>query len=199
MEKRRNSRLHHNNPGTLTNPGSDNMKKRIAIDMDDVLADTHAKFVRLYLNGEAPKHTLDELKEKTFNELLEASDHKALFKQVYEPGFFRDIPVMEGAQDVLVRLQEKYDVFVASAAMEFPNSLREKYDWLAENFPTVHWKNIILMGDKSVLNTDYLIDDMPYNLATFRGEGILFHGLHNRHETAYRRVKSWQDVADYLL
>ena len=175
------------------------MKKRIAIDMDDVMADTHAKFVQLYLNGEAPRLTLEELQEKTFNELLEEKEYKSLFKQVYEPGFFRDIPVMEGAQDVVARLYGQYDVFVASAAMEFPNSLREKHDWLNEHFPFISWKRYIFMGDKSVLNTEYLIDDMPYNLATFQGEGLLFDGVHNRHETAYRRVKSWQDVADYLL
>ncbi len=175
------------------------MKKRIAIDMDDVMADTHAKFVQLYLNGETPRYTLEELQEKTFNELLEEREHKALFKKVYEPGFFRDIPVMEGAQDVIARLHEQYDVFVATAAMEFPNSLREKHDWLGQHFPFIPWRHYIFMGDKSVLNTDYLIDDMPYNLATFQGEGLLFDGLHNRQETAYRRVKSWQDIADYLL
>lgn len=175
------------------------MKLRIAIDMDDVMADTHAKFVQLYLNGELPRFTLEELNEKTFNELLDEDEYKVLSQHVFEPGFFRDIAVMDGAQDVIVRLQEKYDVYVATAAMEFPTSFVDKYDWLAEHFPSIHWKNIIFMGDKSVLNTDYLIDDMPYNLATFKGEGLLFNALHNRDEARFKRVNSWQAVADYLL
>lgn len=175
------------------------MKQRIAIDMDDVMADTHAKFVQLYLNGATARHTLEELKEKTFPELLEEPEHQALFQRAHEPGFFVDISVIDGAQDVVARLHEKYDVFVATAAMEFPNSFNEKYDWLGTHFPFIPWRNYIFMGDKSVLNTSYLIDDMPYNLATFQGEGLLFNALHNRHETAYRRVNNWQDVADYLL
>ncbi|RYF63357.1 MAG: 5'(3')-deoxyribonucleotidase, partial [Cytophagaceae bacterium] len=90
-------------------------------------------------------------------------------------------------------------VYVATAAMEFPNSFREKYDWLASYFPTIHWKNIIFLGDKSILGAEYLIDDMPYNLHTFSGKGLLFDALHNRDETAFERVMNWTDVTNLLL
>ncbi|WP_097124954.1 5' nucleotidase, NT5C type [Spirosoma fluviale] len=175
------------------------MKKRIAIDMDDVMADTHAKFIKLYLEGEMPRYTLEELKEKSFHELFDEHEYKAISERVYEPGFFRDIPVMEGAKEVISALMEKYDVFVASAAQEFPNSLREKWDWLQEHFPGISWHNYIFLGDKSVLNTDYLIDDLPRNLRTFQGEGLLFDALHNREDTEFKRVKTWQNIADHLL
>ncbi|RYC70433.1 MULTISPECIES: 5' nucleotidase, NT5C type [Spirosoma] len=175
------------------------MKQRIAIDMDDVMADTHSKFIQLYLAGEMPRYTLEELKEKSFHELFDEDEYRALSQRVYEPGFFSDIPVMEGAQDVIADLMTKYDVFIASAAQEFPNSLREKWDWLQTHFPAISWRNYIFMGDKSVLNTDYLIDDLPRNLRTFQGEGLLFDALHNREDTQFRRMKSWQDIADMLL
>lgn len=175
------------------------MKQRIAIDMDDVMADTYGKFAELYLRGEAPRYTLEELREKSFHELLDEGEFKTLMQNVYEPGFFADIPVMEGAQDTIARLMEKYEVFVATAAMEFPNSLREKYDWLARYFPYIHWRNIIFMGDKSILGAEYLIDDLPRNIETFAGQGLLFTAPHNRDETAYKRVNNWQEVADLLL
>ncbi|GAA4450355.1 5'-3'-deoxyribonucleotidase [Nibrella saemangeumensis] len=175
------------------------MKQRIALDMDDVLADTNRKFIDIYLNGEAPRFTIEELKEKSFHELLDEQEFRTLFRNVYEPGFFRDIQIMEGAQDVVNRLMEKYEVYIATAAMEFPNSFVDKYEWLAEHFPAIHWRNIIFLGDKSVLNTDYLIDDLPRNLRTFTGQGLLFTALHNRDETEYKRVNSWQEVADLLL
>lgn len=175
------------------------MKKRIAIDMDDVMADTHAKFVRLYLEGEMPRYTLEELKEKSFHELFDDYEYEAISKRVYEPGFFRDIPVMEGAQDVIGALMKKYEIFIASAAQEFPDSLRDKWDWLQEHFPAISWRNYIFMGDKSVLNTAYLIDDMPRNLRTFQGKGLLFDALHNRNDKHFKRVKSWEEVAKILL
>ncbi len=175
------------------------MKQRIAIDMDDVMADTYGKFADLYLNGKAPRYTMEELREKSFHELLDETEFRLLFKNVYAPGFFSDIAVMEGAQETIARLMERYDVFVATAAMEFPNSLREKYDWLARHFPDIHWRNIIFLGDKSILGADYLIDDLPRNLKTFSGQGLLFSAPHNRDETDYQRVNTWQEVGERLL
>lgn len=164
-----------------------------------MLANTHAKLVDLYLASDAPRYELAELQEKSFQELLEDHERTAIFSQIHKPRFFADIPVMTGAQEAIVQLQERYDVFVATAAMEFPNSFRDKYDWLAEHFPTIHWKNVIFLGDKSILGADYLIDDMPYNLHTFSGKGLLFDALHNRDETSYERVRSWADVTTLLL
>lgn len=175
------------------------MKQRIAIDMDDVMADTHAKFIQLYLAGEMPRYSLDELRAKSFHELFDEDEYRAISQQVFEPGFFRDIPVMDGAQDVIADLMTKYDIFVATAAQEFPNSLREKWDWLQEHFPAISWRNYVFMGDKSILNTAYLIDDMPRNLRTFQGQGLLFDALHNREDQEFQRVYSWQDVAKVLL
>ena len=175
------------------------MKQRIAIDMDDVMADTHAKFIQLYLAGETPRYTLEELKEKSFHELFDEHEYKSLSRQVHEPGFFRDIPVMEGAQEVIADLMTRYEIYIATAAQEFPNSLREKWDWLQEHFPAISWRNYVFMGDKSILNTAYLIDDMPRNLRTFQGKGLLFDALHNRDDQEFQRVKSWQEIAKVLL
>ena len=175
------------------------MKQTICINQDDVLADTHAKLVQLYLKSDAPRYELAELREKSFQELFHEEERNAVYRQIHEPGFFTDIPVMPGAPEAIVQLQERYDVYVATAAMEFPNSLREKYNWLTDHFPTIHWRNYIFLGDKSVLGSDYLIDDMPYNLQTFKGKGLLFDALHNRHETAYTRVRNWAAVLALLL
>ncbi|MBO0936153.1 5'(3')-deoxyribonucleotidase [Fibrella sp. HMF5335] len=175
------------------------MKQTICIDQDDVLADTHAKLVKLYLQSDAPRYELAELQEKSFQELFHEEERNAVYRQIHEPGFFADIPVMPGAQEAIVHLQERYNVFVATAAMEFPNSFRDKYDWLAEHFPTIHWKNYIFLGDKSILGANFLIDDMPYNLHTFTGKGLLFDALHNRDETAYTRVRNWTEVLGLLL
>ena len=63
------------------------MKQRIAIDMDDVMADTHAKFIRLYLEGEMPRYTLEELREKSFHELFDEDEYRVISQRVHEPGF----------------------------------------------------------------------------------------------------------------
>ena len=51
------------------------------------------------------------------------------------PGFFRNLPVMPDSIEVLGELNKVYEVFIVSAATEFPNSLKDKLDWLLQHFP----------------------------------------------------------------
>lgn len=175
------------------------MKPRIAIDMDDVLADTVGKFIDIYRRDFDTEALPDVFREKSFHELLEKDVSQKLSDYVHEPGFFADIAVMPGAQEITRELAEKYDLFVTSAAMEFRNSLSEKYDWLDQHFPHIHWKNRVFCGDKSILRADVMIDDMPYNLVSFQGKGLLFDAPHNRDNALFQRVLSWEEIAKVLL
>ncbi|UPL51170.1 hypothetical protein MWH26_02940 [Hymenobacter sublimis] len=96
-------------------------------------------------------------------------------------------------------INQRYELFIASAAMEFPNFFLDKYEWLRRHFPFVPWRNVVFCGDKSILNADYLIDDNAFNFDNFRGEGILFDAPHNAHETRHRRVHNWQEVGELFL
>lgn len=39
------------------------------------------------------------------------------------------------AQEVVEKLNEHYDVYIATAAMDVPTSFHDKYEWLLEYFP----------------------------------------------------------------
>lgn len=101
---------------------------------------------------------------------------------------------MPGAIEAIQKLMINFDVYIVSAAMEFPLSLYEKHQWLTEHFPFISWKNIIFCGDKSVINTDYLIDDHPKNLDSCKGKAIMFTAGHNRNHTQYTRVNNWPEA-----
>jgi 5'-nucleotidase len=170
-------------------------RPRIALDMDEVVADCVPKFLDAY--------------EREFGKRLEQEDYWG--KKVYDipgaahirdvlraKGFFRDLPVMPHAREVVRELWEDYDIFFTTAAMEFRNSLEDKYDWLLDHFPFIPWKNFVFCGDKSILRADYMIDDHPRNLRAFRGHGILYTASHNLQETAFPRVNNWLEVRDYF-
>lgn len=106
---------------------------------------------------------------------------------------------MKDSQSVLKELSQKYEVYIASAAMEHPKSLIEKYHWIDEHFPFIHWKKRILCGDKHILSGDILIDDRIFNLETFRGRPMMFTSPHNINEAGFERVNSWLEVAEKLL
>lgn len=173
-------------------------KIRIAIDMDEVIADTIDKFIELYKREHDTVIRLDEMDGKEFNELLPEEIKQTLKHYIHQPGFFRDIEVMPGSREVVKELCYKYDVYIVSAAMEFPNSLIDKYNWLAEHFPFISWKNIIFCGNK-IVNTQIMIDDRIRNFAGFNGRALLYSSPHNHFVTGYERVNTWAEVAEKLL
>lgn len=167
--------------------------------MDEVLADSIARFQEWYGRDFQLELTLETLRGKHPADAVAPEHQPALRAYPNAPGFFRDLPVIQDSQRVLQHLAQRYDIFIATAAMEFPNSFLDKYQWLQRHFAFIPWANYVFCGDKSIINADYLIDDNAYNFDNFRGEGLLFHAPHNAHETRYRRVHNWQEVAEILL
>ena len=175
------------------------MKQRIAIDMDEVIADPLARFFEWYQRDHGTLLTRELLTGKHPHEAVH-NDHRELLRQYpYQPTFFKDLPVMPDSQAVVRQLTQRYEVFIASAAMQFKHSLLDKHEWLAEHFPFLPWQNIVFCGDKSIINADFLIDDNAFNFDNFRGEGILFDAPHNAAEQRYRRVHSWNEIAGIFL
>ncbi len=175
-----------------------NQPKRltIAVDMDGVLADTETHFIQYY-----EKETGEMVDRKTMlgvPENLAFPDKSAVQRYVRMPGFFRTLPLIPGGVNAIRSLMENYDVYIASAAMEFPLSLYEKKLWLEEHFPFISWRNIIFCGDKSIIKTDYLIDDHLKNLDYFSGTPLLFTASHNVHIDRHHRMNNWEEIMGYF-
>jgi 5'-nucleotidase len=172
-------------------------KKRIAIDMDDVMADVTSHFLHWYENKTGHRLPQEKLVGVPVSQAF--PDPEMAWEFLFTPGFFRTIPVMKDSQEVIARLNEEYEVFIVSAAMEFPQSLTEKHDWLQEHFPFISWQQMVLCGSKAVIKADYMIDDHLKNLDYFDGEKILFSAPHNLLIEGYTRVNSWKEVEAMLL
>lgn len=162
--------------------------------MDGVMADVEAQFLNWYERDYGVRIPREELKGEC--EADGFPDKQAVRRFATTPGFFRSIPVMPGAIEAVRELMEHFDVFVVSAAMEFPLSLAEKHAWLQEHFPFISWRNIIFCGDKSIIDTDYMIDDHCKNLDFCKGKAIMFHAFYNTRYHHHPRVKNWKEVLD---
>ena len=170
-------------------------RSTIAIDMDEVVADVIPKFTDLYEQHFGVRPTPESYHGR---KLYEHEDAQFLRDALHEPGFFRDLPVMDNAVEVVRELYQHYDIYFVSAAMEFPHSFRDKYDWLDEHFAFIPWKNWVFCGKKNIIGTDYLIDDHVRNLQTFRGTGLLYTASHNVHNRDYQRVDDWLAIRQYF-
>jgi 5'-nucleotidase len=173
--------------------------KRIAIDMDEVMADTVGHCLNLYKSDFDITLDPEQLHGRRLWDVI-ASEHWDHVRDYFQrEEFFAGISLMPGSQDVLRELTKEYEVFVATAAMEVPCSFSAKFEWLQRHFPFIPTSHIVFCGDKSIIAADYLIDDNVRQLSNFGGEGIIFTAPHNVDETRFRRVSSWEDVRALFL
>lgn len=172
----------------------ENKRLRIAIDMDETIADSLKEHVRRYNVEFAEMISTDDLHGKHLEEFAPFDRREAVRRAVRDESFFDCLDVIDGAKQVIEELSRKHEVFIVSAAMEIPESLAAKHRWLRRHFPFVPETNVVFCGNKGIIDADYLIDDEARHFVGFPGTGILFSAPHNLSETEHRRVANWRDV-----
>jgi 5'(3')-deoxyribonucleotidase len=173
--------------------------KRIAIDMDEVMADTMAHFLEKYNENFGLGLKTEHFQGRHVFEVIDDEHKLAAHDYFQQETFFATIPVMPGSAEVVKALTGRYEVFITTAAMDVPCSFTPKFDWLQRNFPFIPTSNIVFCGDKSIISADYLIDDNIRQLSKFGGKGIVYTAPHNVNETRFRRVNNWVDVSAMFL
>lgn len=173
--------------------------KRICVDMDEVMADAVAEHLLRYNRDYEEQLTVADLEGKWLWQVVSSDRHNALEAYLRSEDFFENLSVMPDAQRVMQRLQQNYEVFIATAAMEIPTSFAQKYRWLEKHFPFIAPSHIVYCGDKGILRADYLIDDNPRQLQRFEGTGLLYSSPHNAKVKGFKRVKNWLEVEQYFL
>jgi 5'(3')-deoxyribonucleotidase len=141
------------------------MKRIIFLDMDGVLADFDAAIV----------NHIDDPPE------------------MFVPGFFRNLAVMDGAKEAVKALlaNKKLEIYVGTKmTSKVPTCATEKMLWIAEHFPALK-KNMTLICDKKLLRGDVLVDD------DLRRWGHKFHGQFIHFDRRNPR-KAWAAVVKEL-
>jgi 5'-nucleotidase len=173
----------------------DRYKKQLLVDMDGVLADIYAQYIRY--------ETAESGRTQKVEDLYGIPEDKAFVnceKYVRMRGFFRHAPVIRGSVEGLKYLNDQYRVFVVSSATEYPQSLEEKFDWLTEHFPFISWKQMIFCGSKAPIKGDIMVDDHLKNLDLFEGKTILFTQPHNFKAASPKHIRAhnWEDLLHML-
>lgn len=172
-------------------------RPRIAIDMDEVMADALGEHLRRYNAAYGARFTIADVQGRHLEDCVPAA-HRAAAEAMFDASFFEDLAVLPDCQAVVRELADRYQVFIVTAAMDVPCSFDAKYRWLRRHFPFIPPSHIVFCGDKSIVDADYLIDDRPRHFARFKGTPLLFSAPHNAAESRYARVASWQDVREYF-
>jgi 5'(3')-deoxyribonucleotidase len=171
---------------------------RIAVDMDEVIADTYGTMLTWLTEHYGSRWSADVLHGRQIFDIVDLDVAEALRTAMHDGAFFADLPVIDGSQAALSAIAARCELFVTSAAMEFPNSLGPKFLWLRRHFPFVDPLNIVFCGDKSIIAADCLIDDNARHFARFGGQGVVFSSPHNAGVTGYPRIRHWNEALAVL-
>jgi 5'(3')-deoxyribonucleotidase len=174
-------------------------KKRVLVDMDEVIADPMGAMIEWYNDRYKAEIDFKMAIGGSWLRIFPTEHHELVTQRLLSPGFFRHLPVMENSVDVLREINKQYELYIVSAAMEFPNSLKDKLEWLLEHFSFLSWRQLILCGDKKPVHGDFMIDDHIKNLKDFPGKKYLFTSAHNLDITGYDRLNNWEEVAEVFL
>lgn len=186
----------HNGPRS---GGANQTRRIICVDMDEVIADALGEHLHRYNRDFRERITRSDLEGQWLWEFVPPERQQALTEYLMSEDFFAVLRVMPHAQRVLERLQSRYEIYIATAAMEVPSSFNAKFEWLKKYFPFIPSSHIVFCGNKSILRGDFLIDDNPRQLRLFRGEGILFSSPANANVTGFRRVHDWLEIEELFL
>jgi 5'(3')-deoxyribonucleotidase/uncharacterized protein with PQ loop repeat len=180
-------------------PGVSSARRlRVAVDMDEVIADALARHLSLYNRATGENLTPQRIAEVGLEAAI-PEKHRPVFDRLpHEDGFFDDLGLIPNAQEALRVLSQEFDVFITSAAMDVPRSFDAKFRWMRENFPFIPTSNLVFCGDKQIIDADYLVDDRSRHFTRFRGTGILFTAPHNAREKAQLRANDWNEVLAIL-
>lgn len=173
--------------------------ERVIVDMDEVIADPMGAMISWYRSEYSNEINFKRMLGGSWIKGFPEEHQEMLLERLHAPGFFRHLPVMAGSVEVLREMNRKYELFIVSAAMEFPHSLKDKYDWLLDHFPFISWRQLVLCGSKSVIQGDYMIDDHVKNLKHFQGKKYMYTAAHNLDITDYERLNNWEEVAEVFL
>jgi 5'(3')-deoxyribonucleotidase/uncharacterized protein with PQ loop repeat len=171
---------------------------RIAVDMDEVIADAFSKHLRQYNEQAGANLTPEMIAEQGLSGAISPEQRELFHAIPHAKGFFADMNLVAGSREALLELSRHHDIFITSAAMEVPGSFADKFEWLETHFPFIPPSRIVFCGDKKIVNADVLIDDRSRHFKDFRGTGILFTAPHNVNEAAELRANNWDDVLEIL-
>lgn len=184
-------------------------KKTIMLDMDDVIT----------------IHGLSNLMEKFLGKKLEETNNNTYYRQDLlgdkKDDFFKffvtqnlydNVDIVDNCKEVLEEICKYYDVYITTDYIwrDVPDyagdNMRNKFNFLNENFPFLDRKKYIFTGSKNIVKCDIRIDDKIENLIGDDLEKYLFTAYHNKtiskgelDKLGIVRVNSWLELSKILL
>jgi len=188
----------------------------IAIDIDEVLADTLNHFIFLYNQKFKTSFKRDDFYTFDWCEVLGLTkeEFKKVFTQIVGQGFFSELATITGAKEGVKKLQKKHKLVVVTGRPKIVSATTSA--WLDKHFPDVfskvYFTSEVLLGS-NIKDKDEICQEIGANLIIeddldtakdcVKNDilALLFDKPWNRKLRAssyIKRVYSWEDILNKI-
>lgn len=155
-----------------------NMKPRVLLDCDGVLADFHTPCLEIINEITGQNHSLKEINDwNIFDSFGIDGDTRAkVYERMNAPGWCSRLKPYPGSIDGVAALRDIADVYVVTAPMQGETWHRERERWLWDHFG-LEEKRVVHTSSKHLVHGDVLIDDKDDNLVAWCKERVNQYGV----------------------
>jgi 5'(3')-deoxyribonucleotidase len=180
------------------------MRKRLLVDVDEVLADFQAAMFAALQEVSGRTLRAEDFHVWDGFSVMTPKESEAVRAICRQPGWCTALEPKPGAQTAIEKLRQVVDVYVVTSPFPAgPTWAHERDVWLKRHFD-FEPEEIVYARSKFVVRGDALLEDNPHNLTRWldenpNGLGMLWH-LPNTSKLAHGgvRVRSWDEVL-YLV
>ena len=174
--------------------------KIFAVDVDGVLAHLSVVWMRLY-----NKDYNDNLTEKEWNtwnidKIVKPECGKKIYRYIEDPHIYDEVEPYPGAQKGIDILKAYYRVIFVTTGTQ--GAAGRKFQWLKDWKFSNNFEDYYECKDKSLVYSDYLIDDYIKNVTAPVPYGsrinILFDQPWNEKFSYSPRMKDWNNIYNFI-
>jgi len=186
------------------------MKKRLMVDLDDVICNKgYLYIINKFLNT---NYQVDDFTDYYMQDVIPENRKEEWNDFFAQHNGYDKAEFICTAQESLKKLSEKYEIFIVTAYyikdrhITSGKVLKDKLEWLLTYLPFIPLSNYVFANNKEIIDCDIKIDDKLSNLIGHGETKLLFTAYHNKGLTNeelksenVQRVDNWQQIEDILL
>lgn len=174
-----------------------NNKIIVGIDVDDVVADLLPVWISKYNIDYGDSLHPSRITDWDMVQFVKPQCGKHIYDYLEDPTLYEDIePIENSLWGVNVLRELGFRLAFITASTSGHSGIKRK--WLKNYMFLESNSEYYEAYDKSLIASDYLIDDRDLNVINAYGQGIIFDHPHNQTLQGYPRVYNWEDIVKYF-
>ncbi len=167
----------------------------IACDIDQVVLNLIEVWLQKYNSDFGDDLIPEAITDWDLSKFVDTGCGQAIFDYIDHPEVFEESKPIYGAIHAISYLKSQGHRIIY-VTINNPENVKDR--WLKRYGFMENSEDLYVCKDKSLIMSDFLIDDNPRNIENCYGIGILFTQPHNKKVDWSPRANSWQEVLDII-